>query len=116
ATPVHPVRTTYDPLDRVTSVSMNVELPGGALSGSVPDPRNPPANQVVTVVTHTTYGVAADATNVARLRTHMLDPLGKSKEMFRDLDGSIVQVTEHNTLASGAATNIVTSYRHNAEI
>jgi len=112
--PVNPVRTTYDPLDRVTSVSMNVELPGGALSGAVIDPRNPPANQVTAVVTRTSFGVAPDAAGVTRLRARMTDPLGKSKELFRDLDGSIVQVTEHNTLAQGGATAIVTSYSYNA--
>jgi len=81
-----PTKTTYDILDRVTSVT-------------IPD----------NTTTTTAYDFGADRSGQARFRTAVTDARGVRKEMFRDVRSQITTVNEFN---NGGAAVFHTSYAY----
>jgi RHS repeat-associated protein len=83
---VQPTRTTFDVLDRVTSVT-------------IPD----------NTATTTSYDFAPDRAGRIQFRTTVTDGLGVRKEMFRDVRALITTVNEFN---NGGAQVLRTSYAY----
>jgi RHS repeat-associated protein len=83
---VQPTRTTFDVLDRVTSVV-------------IPD----------NTTTATSYDFAPDRAGRTQFRTTVIDGLGVRKEMFRDVRALITTVNEFN---NGGAQVLRTSYAY----
>jgi YD repeat-containing protein len=83
---VQPTRTTFDVLDRITSVV-------------IPD----------NTTTTTAYDFAPDRAGRTQFRTTVIDGLGVRKEMFRDVRALITTVSEFN---NGGAQVLRTSYAY----
>ena len=91
---VNPTTTKYDPLNRMKYLTTPHE-------GIDP-----------TVTTWTKYGFAMDKNDVLRKATTVTDPMNHQKVVLRDLNDSIVEVHERNTV-DGESKLLVTSYEYN---
>ncbi|OQX67692.1 MAG: hypothetical protein B6A08_13900, partial [Sorangiineae bacterium NIC37A_2] len=107
---LNPTLTTYDVLDRVTEVRTPID-PNPTNWLPAENPAQPPPQPLAEAVMTTTYGIAPEpGSSTNRLRTVVLDALSKSKEIYRDQDGSIRAVVEHNP--SAGHPDLTTRYQY----